>query len=211
MPLTKEILQVQQLKQELIDLGIFAAKRNWVPATSGNFSQRIDQDNFIISASGPDKGSLTLDNFVILPITQDDLSTVQPKPSAETLLHSYLYRFSPKIGAVAHVHSALSVLVSMHSESEELLLTGYELLKAIGSNTSHEVKVRLPIFNNTQDIESLAREVQSYMQEENPDIYAYLIRGHGIYVWGRDVIELRRHLEAFDSLLDYQIRSLANV
>lgn len=210
MPLTKEILQVQQLKQDLIDLGIFAAQRAWVPATSGNFSQRIDQDNFIISASGPDKGKLTEDNFVILAVDNNNLSDIKPRPSAETLLHSYLYRFSPKIGAVAHVHSPISVVVSMQHKSEELLLRGYELLKAIGNNTSHEVKIRLPIFNNTQHIESLAREVESYMQEENPDIYAYLIRGHGIYVWGRDVIELRRHLEAYDSLLNYE-RSLANV
>jgi methylthioribulose-1-phosphate dehydratase len=210
MPVTKENSSVQQLKQELIDLGIFAAKRNWVPATSGNFSQRIDQDNFIISASGPDKGSLTEDNFVILAVDNNNLSDIQPKPSAETLLHSYLYRTSSMIGAIAHVHSPISVVVSTQHKSEELLLTGYELLKAIGSTSSHETKIRLPIFNNTQHIETLAREVQSYMQEENPDIYAYLIRGHGIYVWGRDVVELRRHLEAFDSLLDYE-RSLANV
>jgi methylthioribulose-1-phosphate dehydratase len=29
----------------------------------------------------------------------------------------------------------------------------------------------------------------------------YLIAGHGLYAWGRDLAEARRHLEAFEFML----------
>jgi len=202
--MTKENSLVQQLRQELIELGAFASARSWVPATSGNFSQRINSAEFIITASGPDKGALTEADFVVVPVQADDLSSIKPKPSAETLLHSQLYRFREDITAVAHIHSRHSVLVSKHSAREELLLSNYELLKAISSNKSHETRVRLPIFKNTQNIEALAREVELYMQEENPELTAYLIEGHGLYTWAQSMTELKRHLEAYDSLLDFE-------
>lgn len=202
---------MQQLKRELIELGAYAASRNWVPATSGNFSQRIDNSYFLITASGGDKGSLSEDNFVILDVAADDLSKAHPKPSAETLLHSYLYRFNPEIKAVAHVHSRFSVLLSLYYPREEILLSGYELLKALADNKTHTVKERLPIFNNTQQIDELAREVESYMREENPELRAYLISGHGLYTWGRSMPELRRHLEALDMILDFEWAKLGRV
>ncbi len=195
---------MQQLKQELIELGVFASSRNWVPATSGNFSQRINHDEFLITASGPDKGKLAEADFVTVPINENNLSNIKPKPSAETLLHSCIYRLKPEIMAIAHVHSRSSVLVSQHSEQEELLLTNYELLKAIADNKSHQARVRLPIFKNTQQIEDLAQELSSYIEEENPELTAYLIQGHGIYSWGRSMTELKRHLEAYDTLLDLE-------
>ncbi len=202
---------MQQLKQELIALAAYASSRNWVPATSGNFSQRIDDSSFVITASGGDKGTLTEESFTILEIAENDLTKVKPKPSAETLLHSYLYRLSPEIKAVAHVHSRLSVLLSLYYPGEEILLTGYELLKALADNKSHDVRERLPIFNNTQVIDELAREVESYMREENPEIRGYLIRGHGLYTWGRNIAELRRHLEALDMILDLEWAKLGMV
>ena len=41
--------------------------------------------------------------------------------------------------------------------------------------------------------------------------WGYLIAGHGLYAWGRDINEARRHLEAFVRLnpWDHRCRSLA--
>ena len=32
-------------------------------------------------------------------------------------------------------------------------------------------------------------------------MWGYLIDGHGLYAWGRDMAEARRHIEAFEFLL----------
>ena len=41
-------------------------------------------------------------------------------------------------------------------------------------------------------------------------LWGYLIDGHGLYAWGRDMAEARRHLEAFEFLLgcELELRTL---
>ena len=46
----------------------------------------------------------------------------------------------------------------------------------------------------------LVREVDAWLDAGKP-LSGYLIDGHGIYTWGRDMPETRRHLEAFEFLL----------
>ena len=36
-------------------------------------------------------------------------------------------------------------------------------------------------------------------------LWGYLIDGHGLYAWGRDMAEARRHLDAFEFLLDCEL------
>ena len=38
--------------------------------------------------------------------------------------------------------------------------------------------------------------------------HAYLIRGHGVYTWGKNISECFRHLEALEHLLGYQLQLL---
>jgi methylthioribulose-1-phosphate dehydratase len=35
-----------------------------------------------------------------------------------------------------------------------------------------------------------------------PDLHGFLIRGHGLYTWGRDVAEAKRHLEILEFLFE---------
>jgi methylthioribulose-1-phosphate dehydratase len=37
-------------------------------------------------------------------------------------------------------------------------------------------------------------------------MWGYLIDGHGLYAWGRDMAEARRHLEAFEFLFDCELQ-----
>src|SRR3546814_6452706 len=45
---------------------------------------------------------------------------------------------------------------------------------------------------------SLAAQVDALL--DRGDMWGYLIDGHGLYAWGRDMAEARRHLEAFEFL-----------
>jgi len=79
-------------------------------ATQGNISLRLPGGNFLITASGVDKGELTPAD--ILRISSNgrriapDGSTLTSKgvPSSETALHLAAYRRWPETGAVIHAH-----------------------------------------------------------------------------------------------------------
>lgn len=178
-------------------------QRGWVPATSGNFSLRLDDDSALLTASGKHKGRLAPTDFIAVDLDGQPLS--EGKPSAETLLHTGLYRRFPDVGAVLHCHSTDATLISrLYAQNGYIALRDYELLKAFRGIDSHDCTVNIPIFANTQDIAALAQEVDDYLAER-PDCPSYLIQGHGLYCWGSELEDCMRNLEALEFMLHCEL------
>jgi len=173
--------------------------RGWVPATSGNFSLRLDDGDIAITASGRDKGRLSTGD--VLRVTLDGRPQGDQRPSAETELHLQLYRRDPGIGAVLHTHSVTSVVMSMREPSGPVF-EGLEILKAFPGVVTHETRLRVPVFSNSQDVAALAAEVERHMREHGQG-HAYLIAGHGMYTWGDSIETCMRQLEALEYLFEY--------
>jgi methylthioribulose-1-phosphate dehydratase len=85
------------------------------------------------------------------------------------------------------------------------LLENYEVLKGLGNIKTHEVSVKVPIFENTQDIAALS-EVFRSLYRKMPDMQGYLIAGHGLYTWGKSFEIAKRQLEVFEFLLECEWR-----
>lgn len=196
---------LQLRARELAEAGRFLHSRGWVPATSGNFSARLAGDYAAITASGRHKGLLGEQDIMVVDLDGRPYNDARC-PSAETLLHTTLYRRFSAAGSVLHTHSVNATLLSRYS-SKEVLLEGYELLKAFHGVTTHNTRIAVPVFDNDQDIPRLAAQVEQYL-DAHPDVYGYLIRGHGLYTWGRDVAEALRHLEAFEFLFQCALHQL---
>jgi methylthioribulose-1-phosphate dehydratase len=159
--------------------------------------------------SGRDKGRLVEDDIMVVDLDGNAVGS-EHRPSAETLLHTQLYRRFAGIGCVLHTHSRVQTVASrLYAGAGHVRLEGYELLKAFHGNTTHEAELVLPVLPNTQDMATLAAQVDALL-DDGP-LWGYLIDGHGLYTWGRDMAEARRHLEAFDFLLDceLELRKLA--
>ena len=173
------------------------------PATSSNFSRRLDDRHAAITVSGRDKGRLTEADIMVVDFDGNPVAT-QHRPSAETLLHTQLYRRFPEIGCVLHTHSQTQTVASrLYAGVGHVHLEGYELLKAFHGNTTHEAAISVPVLANTQDMPTLAAQVDTLLDAQC--LWGYLIDGHGLYTWGRDMAEARRHLEAFEFLLGCEL------
>lgn len=194
--------EFQQRARELIDAGRFIHGRGWVPATSGNFSARLADGQVAITVSGKHKGRLTPSD--IMRVDAEGRSLDGNKPSAETLLHTSIYRRFPEVGAVLHPHSPGSVLLS-RLKRDAVELADYELLKALAGITTHETRISIPIFPNDQDIPRLAHQVEAYLDRHGA-IHGYIIAGHGFYTWGGTVGDALRHVEALEFLFDLETR-----
>ncbi|MBB4821683.1 methylthioribulose 1-phosphate dehydratase [Pseudomonas solani] len=194
----------QQLAQQIIDAGRFLYGRGWSPATSSNYSTRLSADQALLTVSGKHKGELGLDDVLA---TDLDGNSLEPgkKPSAETLLHTQLYRWKPEIGAVLHTHSVNATVLSRMTLADSLVFADYELQKAFSGIATHESQVLVPIFDNDQDIARLAAKVQPWL-DEHPDCVGYLIRGHGLYTWGPRMSDALRQVEAFEFLFECELK-----
>lgn len=176
------------------------AARGFAPATSGNFSLRLDERHAVITASGRDKGRLSEADFLAVDLDGQPVAT-DLRPSAETLLHTLLYRRGVA-GCVLHTHSRTQTVASrLFAGAGRVRLEGYELLKAFAGNTTHEMALDVPVLPNSQDMSALARKVETLFELDAGPLWGYLIDGHGLYAWGQSLAEARRHLDAFEFLL----------
>ena len=194
----------ETLTREIIEVGRFLYGRGWSPATSSNYSARLSADQALLTVSGKHKGQLGEDD--VLATDLDGIS-LEPgkKPSAETLLHTQLYRWQPGIGAVLHTHSVNATVLSRLTLSDSLVFADYELQKAFSGVSTHESQVEVPIFDNDQDIARLAAKVQPWL-DAHPECVGYLIRGHGLYTWGPRMSDALRQVEAFEFLFECELK-----
>ncbi len=189
--------------QQLIDATRDLAARGWTPATSSNFSLRLDDRHAIITVSGRDKSRLTEADLMAIDFDGHPVAA-EHQPSAETVLHTQLYRRDPAIGCVLHTHSQNQTVASrLFAADGRILLQGYELLKAFAGTRTHETSLSVPVLPNSQNMNELAGLVELRLGDD--PLYGYLIDGHGLYAWGRDLAEARRHLEAFEFLLGCEL------
>jgi methylthioribulose-1-phosphate dehydratase len=183
-----------ELAEALAEAGRRMDARGWVPGSAGNLSARIDDTRIAITRSGVHKGRLATADIIAVDYEGNPLVPGQ-KPSAETLLHCQLYRLFPAVGAVLHGHSLAATVLSMQGG---ISFANYEILKAFGYAT-HELEVKLPVYENDQDIARLAAFIEPLLEREPP--IGYVIEGHGVYGWGTSVEHAYWRQEALKFLL----------
>lgn len=184
----------------------WCASRGWVPATSGNFSVRTN-DRIFITATGLDKGTLTSADLLKVDLAGAVVEG-QGKSSAETGLHSVIYRDRSAARAILHVHTIWNTLLSERFAVQGYLaIEGYELLKALSGVTTHAHLEQVPILENSQDYPALAASLASTLLLY-PRAHGVLLSRHGLYTWGDSVAEARRHLEALEFLFEVEGRRL---
>lgn len=197
--LSYDFADVAEAARSIVDAGRFLYQQGWSPATSSNYSRRIGDRHVAITVSGRHKGQLTESDVMVVDLQGKPVQS-RAKPSAETLLHTVLYELYPEAGAVLHTHSVKATVLSrLTPPGQAHEFQGYEIQKAFPGIDSHEATLRIPVFDNTQDIPTLAKQTQRWFTD-NPEQPGYLIRGHGLYTWGKTMADCLRHVEAFEFL-----------
>ncbi len=176
--------------------------------TSGNLSAVVSRDplRLAITRSGVDKGALTPAQVLEVDGAGKVLSG-EGKASDETSLHVEIVR-KREAGAVLHTHSVWGTILSeIHGTAGGFAIEGYEMLKGLAGVGTHEHHEWLPILPNTQDYGALVREIATAL-DRNPATHGLLLAGHGLYTWGRDAAEAKRHAEILEFLFEVRGRLL---
>ncbi len=177
--------------------------RDWALGTSGNLSAVVEREplRLAISPSGFDKGALRTHHVLLVDEHARVLSEHGAKPSDESLLHIRIVK-ERGTGAVFHTHSIWNTLLSdLHATAGGLAIEGYEMLKGLNGVKTHEHREWLPIIENSQDMLALADSVGDTLSKY-PDTHGFLLRRHGLYTWGDDPEEAKRHVEILEFLLE---------
>lgn len=188
-------------KQALIAAGRRFYGRNWVLATSGNFSvvSSVSPLRLLVTQSGVHKGTLTAGQFLAIDASGRVTGRTKARPSAEAQLHVEIVQ-ARGAGAVLHTHSVWSTVLSeRHAAAGGLAIQGLEMLKGLDGVTTHTHREWVPIVENDQDMARL-RGVVGHLLRDQPSIHGFLLRGHGLYTWGRTLADAERHVETLEFL-----------
>ncbi len=200
-------INFSKLAADLAETGRNFYSRGWVLGTSGNFSAVISQEplRLAITSTGLDKGSLTAAQFLEI----DDTSNVvrgEGDPSTEALLHIAIVN-CVNAGVVLHTHSVWSTVLScMYAFLGGVTLEDYEMLKGLEGVRTHQHHEWLPILENSKDMTQLAQSASTILRERS-GIHGFLLRGHGLYTWGANLQQAKRHIEILEFLMEVLVRS----
>jgi len=195
-------MQFSNVANHLSQVGREFCQRGWALGTSGNFSAVVTRDplTLAITSTGIDKGALRAEKIVQIDDQGNSLES-SLRASAEARLHLMI---AGELGAnaVLHTHSVWSTLLSeLEASRGGISIEGYEMLKGLRGVSTHQHREWLPIFENSQDIAALSDLVIAQLRQ-NPNVHGFLLRGHGLYTWGGDLGEAKRHVEILEFLLE---------
>jgi methylthioribulose-1-phosphate dehydratase len=183
----------------LVEAGRRLDARGLAPATAGNYSQRLDDGTLAITVSGAHKGRLGLAEIMRVSAQGEPLDG--KKPSAETLLHCLVYEVDPGAGAVLHTHSVAGTVLSRALDGDAMIFDGYEVAKIYPGVSTHDVRIVMPLVDNSQDMPALAAQLRPILAAQNPILPAFCIRGHGLYAWGPTLDQAEHVVEASEFLI----------
>lgn len=202
----------QQQNQELAHLIQTFYHQGKAPATATNYSWRNSAGEIIISRSGVDKSQFSAEDWMKVDLKGLPLPEFSHcQPSAETLIHCFLYAEFPETRCILHSHSlAATVLSGLYcregekGERGKIVFQGYEVIKGIRGYNRHDCTIELPIVANSQDMGELCDRLPVASLQN----FGFLIARHGLYAWGNTIAEAKRHLEVWEFLLECELALL---
>ena len=191
--------------------------RGWCEGTSGNYSVVVERDPsvLLLTSTSINKRDTRVADLMLVDgnargLSPERVRTLWPeagahtpelRPSSEALLHTTLVECAGA-GSVLHTHSVWGTLLGDTFQSHGALeITGYEMIKGIAGRTTHEETLVVPVAPNSQDMQPLAEALRAEVKRD-PTCRGFLIAGHGLYTWGRDLAEAERHVEIFEFLFE---------
>jgi methylthioribulose-1-phosphate dehydratase len=102
------------------------------------------------------------------------------------------------------VHTVWNNLIAeLFSSQGEVVLRDLEMIKGLDI-WEEAAEVRVPIVANLFKLPALAEAVAERMTD--PRVPGILIRRHGLYAWGANPFQAKRHVEAFEFMFEYLLR-----
>ena len=177
--------------------------RGWLLGTSGNLSAVVQREplQLAMSPSGVDKGELRADQLLSIDEHAQITGGNSGKPSDESLLHIRIVK-QRGAGAVLHTHSIWNTILSdVYAAEGGVKIEGYEMLKGLQGVRTHEHAEWLPIVENSQDMPALAETIAATLNQHKA-AHGFLLRRHGLYSWGENLAQAKRHIEILEFLLE---------
>ena len=169
---------------ELVKYSNKAYQKEFVSATDGNLSVRLDENRIAITKSGICKGDVTEKDIVIVNNLGNKIEG-EGKASSELKIHLLVYNNRPDVNAVIHCHPVYSTAIAT-SNSDLTDPIFPEVILGIGPVPLCEY--------GTPSTEELPNSMKPYIQNS----WAMLLQNHGAVAFGSDIASAYNRMEKLE-------------
>jgi L-fuculose-phosphate aldolase len=164
---------MNELIDQLVEVGRSAVERGLVLASGGNLSARLPgAAEFVVTAAGTWLDRLTPADFSVVSLDGDVVGGAE-RPSTEWKLHQRTYRARTDVTAIVHLHPQHAVLVDALGHPIRLLsLDHATYVRSVGT---------VPYFPNGSD------ELADAAAEQSREHDCIVLSHHGCSALGEDV------------------------
>ncbi|HEX2986547.1 MAG TPA: class II aldolase/adducin family protein [Caproiciproducens sp.] len=175
-----------EIKKELCEIGRRIYQNGFVAANDGNFSVKINDNEFYCTPTGVSKGFMTPD--MILKVDgQGNMLEPNPKyrPSSEFKMHLRVYHDRPDVNAVVHAHPPIAtahacagLALDSYIMPEAVIALGDVPLTKYGTPSTMEIP------------DAIAEEIQTHD--------AVLLQNHGALTMGVNLLTAYFTMESLE-------------
>ncbi len=159
-------------------------EKDFVAATDGNLSLRLDNNKIAITPTAVNKGELTAGDIITIDLNGNKLSG-KGKPSTETKIHLLAYKLRPEIKAVVHCHPTFATAFAT---------AGLDLTKPVFP----EVILGLGPVPLCKYATPSTNELTDSMKPFIRYAWAMLLQNHGAVTFGTDIEEAYFRMEKLE-------------
>ncbi|AHG92420.1 class II aldolase/adducin family protein (plasmid) [Gemmatirosa kalamazoonensis] len=176
------------LREQVCQANLDLVKAGLVILTWGNVSG-VDRDAGVmaIKPSGVAYDALRPEDIVVVSLDTGDVVEGSLRPSSDTPTHLVLYREFPRIGGVAHTHSAAAV--SWAQAERDVPCFGTTHADHFRGCVPVTRRMRADEIRGAYEHNTGLLIAESFRERglDPSDVPGVLVAGHGPFAWGHDV------------------------
>lgn len=186
------------------------AQRGWVDGDTGDFSLVAEREplRLWVSLPGRSRHELQASDFVLVDHQGKAVDPDGPIPPPEAQVHAVLAEHLPHISCIVHTQSIWSeLLTDRNYPQNNLPLEAVDTLRALPGLTT--LRFSIKVFDQPNEWHELVRRLRLVLPENALAVrHGFFLKRHGLYTWGRDIEDARRHVEIIEHLLEYRARQI---
>jgi len=169
---------------DLVRFGRLIHQKNFVSASDGNLSIRLDANRILATPTAVSKGLMQPEDMVVVDMNGHHISGSR-HVSSEILMHLTIYRMRPDVNAVVHAHPPVATGFACAGIALDQPICS-EIIVTLGA-------VPLAPYATT-GTPALSESILHFL----PDYDAVLLANHGVVAYGSDLMTAYMRMETVE-------------
>lgn len=185
----------KEIKELMCEIGRRVWQKGMVASNDGNFSVKLNDNEFLCTPTGVSKGFMTPDYICKVDAKGNVLEANEGfRPSSEVKMHMRIYEKRPDVNAVVHAHP--------------IFATAYAIA---GKPLDRVIMPEAAIFLGEVPLAKYATpstdEVPDSIEQYLPYVNQVLLENHGALTWGPDLLSAYHKMESVEFYAELMYRA----